>query len=85
MGVKKNILSLVDSVIEGNWKSNDSALQMYRTRGKLIDGHPGCTQPLHQGGSSMKQRIAVNRADDEDLYVYASEDKKISFKKECTP
>ena len=48
-------------------KSSDFDLQMYRTRGKLIDGHPGCTQPVHQGGSSMEQRIPVNGADEEDL------------------
>ena len=36
-------------------------------KGVFHDGHPGCTQLLHQGGSSMEQRTPLCGADEKDL------------------
>ena len=51
----------------GDLKNHNSDLELYQIRRELTDGHLGCTQLLHQGGSSMEQRTPVSGANEEDL------------------
>ena len=57
------------AVCEGNGdlKNHNSDFELYQIRRELTDGHLGCTQLLHQGGSSMEQRTPVRGAYEEDL------------------